>query len=535
MPVSTFLALNATVGASTTIAAGSNGVSLPTGTINVASTTGFSASGKILVTTGAGIQVVTYTGTTGTTFTGCTGGTGAMATGGAVNTGSQVKTYTNATPTLQGQIFGGLSTGTGSIGAATNVNRCSVVNYQGYQTFFAIVGTSIYKSTDAGATWTAVRTLSTMTSQVLHAGLRVCSTGGQTQIFVMYQGSANFTVDYSTDGGTTWSSVNAVTIGGNTFSDAIFWNGKFYTMWYSTSVGNNTFAVWDPSAHAISTGTGSGTTFPAGSNAAIGPVRLCAFNGNLYAIGEAGGNYSLYVWGSNWTVAASNFRASTVNQSAYPELFAQGGFMWAITQSSTTWRCDKFDTSLTVTASNTAIPAAFSAAAARVFAVADSAQGMGSEPQIYIYYSPDGTSTTNWSCYQWNGGSSVMTLVESGGAAQDSMNFVKWSGGDGFWQSGNDKVEIISRTGVAGGVQYTFKLYSSSGTDVVSLRGWYSTNTQSYAYSHATLINPSSGSVSGQNIISLTADNSTSYTVTWASVTDGIANGANYGFFLEQF
>lgn len=70
--------------ANTTIAALSDGVTLPTGTINVASTTGFASSGTIGVTTTTGTSTVTYTGKTGTTFTGCTGGTGSMSTGGAV-------------------------------------------------------------------------------------------------------------------------------------------------------------------------------------------------------------------------------------------------------------------------------------------------------------------------------------------------------------------------------------------------------------------------------------------------------------------
>lgn len=70
---------------STTIAAGSNGQSLPQGTINVASAAAFPASGTISVATSAtSLQYVTYTGKTGTSFTGCTGGTGTMSTGGAV-------------------------------------------------------------------------------------------------------------------------------------------------------------------------------------------------------------------------------------------------------------------------------------------------------------------------------------------------------------------------------------------------------------------------------------------------------------------
>lgn len=72
--------------AATTIAAGSDGDSLPQATINVASTTGFPASGTIRVVTSAGAEIVTYTGVTSTTFTGCSGGAGTMSTGGVVNT-----------------------------------------------------------------------------------------------------------------------------------------------------------------------------------------------------------------------------------------------------------------------------------------------------------------------------------------------------------------------------------------------------------------------------------------------------------------
>jgi hypothetical protein len=88
-------------GFGTTIAAGSNGASLPQGTINVISTTNFPTSGTILVFTNAGSQTVTYTNTTGTSFTGCTGGAGTMSTGNTVSTPSLLTFgsdgYTNAT------------------------------------------------------------------------------------------------------------------------------------------------------------------------------------------------------------------------------------------------------------------------------------------------------------------------------------------------------------------------------------------------------------------------------------------------------
>ena len=69
----------------TTIAASSNGQTLPQPTINVASTAGFPSSGTIAVATSAGTVPVNYTGITATSFTGCTGGTGTMSTGGFVN------------------------------------------------------------------------------------------------------------------------------------------------------------------------------------------------------------------------------------------------------------------------------------------------------------------------------------------------------------------------------------------------------------------------------------------------------------------
>lgn len=68
----------------TTVAAGSNGQSLPQATINVASTATFPATGSFRINTSAGVQTVTYTGKTATTFTGCAGGTGTMSTGNSL-------------------------------------------------------------------------------------------------------------------------------------------------------------------------------------------------------------------------------------------------------------------------------------------------------------------------------------------------------------------------------------------------------------------------------------------------------------------
>jgi hypothetical protein len=73
--------------ATTTVAAGSTGLSLPLTTIDVASTAGFAPSVPMHVTSSNGPQTVTCTGVSASpvAFTGCSGGTGTLSTGGAVS------------------------------------------------------------------------------------------------------------------------------------------------------------------------------------------------------------------------------------------------------------------------------------------------------------------------------------------------------------------------------------------------------------------------------------------------------------------
>jgi tail protein P2 I len=105
--------------AATAISAASNGFSLPQSTINVSSTAGFPAYGVINVTTGAGVQTVSYAGTTGTSFTGCIGGTGLMSTGGAVT--STASTASGTIISIVGSVFNMLVTyGAFTTGAITD-------------------------------------------------------------------------------------------------------------------------------------------------------------------------------------------------------------------------------------------------------------------------------------------------------------------------------------------------------------------------------------------------------------------------------
>jgi hypothetical protein len=126
-------------GQNTTIASGSNNISLPTGTINVISTAGFASSGTIYVITTAGPQIVTYTGTNaGTQFTGCTGGTGVMNTGNSVASANgvvacglnTVLTATGGFPTITTTFPHGMSNGDyATFGGGGSINTSIVPAY----------------------------------------------------------------------------------------------------------------------------------------------------------------------------------------------------------------------------------------------------------------------------------------------------------------------------------------------------------------------------------------------------------------------
>jgi hypothetical protein len=86
------------LGPYTTIASGSNGVTLPHASIFCLNNSAFPATGSIFVTTSFGVQEVTYTSITGTEFLGCSGGTGTMHTGGTILSSPEGVTATTTSP-----------------------------------------------------------------------------------------------------------------------------------------------------------------------------------------------------------------------------------------------------------------------------------------------------------------------------------------------------------------------------------------------------------------------------------------------------
>ena len=118
-----------TAGAQTTVAAASDLAALPQGTITVASTTGFAASGNILIVSESGWQNIAYTGTTSTTFTGCTGGTGTVDTGDVVQQVPTAATILSNEPSSTGAYArAAVVNNATNFSAATGANPASKTN-----------------------------------------------------------------------------------------------------------------------------------------------------------------------------------------------------------------------------------------------------------------------------------------------------------------------------------------------------------------------------------------------------------------------
>jgi hypothetical protein len=170
-------------GFTTTIAAASNGVALPTATINVASTTGFPTSGTIYVVTSAGVQTVTYTGTTATTFTGCSGGTGTMSTGNSVSSAgiggvacgpNRISTASGNPLVITTQFPHGMNTGeyltinNNLSNSFYGFNNSSLGNFGPYKV-------EVVSSNQLRVLWTVAATFVANTASILPQGLLIAS------------------------------------------------------------------------------------------------------------------------------------------------------------------------------------------------------------------------------------------------------------------------------------------------------------------------------------------------------------------------
>jgi len=461
----------------------------------------------------------------------------------ADGTTPQIRRYVTGVPATQGVTLGSLES---AANAVTSCPHQRVMRFLGHSTWIVAMRDTIYRSTDAGASYTAVHTDANMGTTSAKAGPFLIYLNGTATLVIFAKqdaGSINWRMYTSTDG-VTWSTLGPfalVNTADIAMQSVVLWRGAFYGVSGIPSNSLRSF-TWNPGAGAAAV-----HTFPdspiGGSNDAV-MHDLCVFNDRLFCLyaGTASGTLFLDEFlGGTWvhvqSIESANWGLNGTN--AKFGLFVDGTNMVGIAYhpNAGTWKVYRWDSAL----ARTDITATINLASllgsgntqSRIRIMVDGEEpSFGSAPNIYIYHAANGTSGTTFTILQWNGVGTPPTSVGSGGNVQHAMPFGVQTGGSVFWTSGQRHIERITATPVLGGVRYGYKLFSPNpSVDTVSVRWNVGTAQDEYPHSpFATLSNPSVGTlaVADTQINGLdAADNGAStFLVTWLAQTDGFGVGS---------
>jgi hypothetical protein len=255
----------------TTVAVASNGASVSSATINVASTASFlSTGGTIYVQNSAGVAKVTYTGTTATSFTGCSfvsGGNGTLQNTAAIDDVVSQTPMTNIT--LSGSLPTGTITvaSTGAFGTLSNGGTLAVLTSNtGWQEVTYTNGTS---TTFTGCSL-GQGTLSTTTGLVALIPTTTYSSTATVSTTIAST-SAGEVLGYTTTT-TSSASLPATTVAVNTTSA-------------TTTTGASATAFGTAGAFTVLTGTGLQRVFFTGINGGSNGFTGCTLGTGTYASG----------------------------------------------------------------------------------------------------------------------------------------------------------------------------------------------------------------------------------------------------------
>lgn len=473
-------------------------------------------------------------------------------------TSPQIIRYAGTSAALVGASFG-VADSTTTSNLAAVFPRGRVIRFGGLNTYVATVGSSIYRSTDGGMTWTAVQSLTDLNSNTHRkSGFVVVYLNGVPALAMIYGGTTNTQVYgvYSFDG-INWTTQGPFTVlggGGGAgavigYNQLIVQDSTIFLQLGSagggTTAGTDNTVIWTPGSN-----NAVGTSLSGIQSGQLAP-SLCEFNNRLFGLYQRTTSSALTlgeIVGQTTVVLTSLQLGEPTTSGGAGTLFVDGVNMYAIATGSdgagtnTGLKAWQISSSLVVTEiTSTVLPAilrtAFStdgsgAVSCRILSLIDGVSSPGSSPTIYLYFSSTGNS--DWALYQWNGNATEISLISQGGSTLNSMPLFGFVNGDYFVadsvfpSTSGISAEIINRTFTATGVRLSFKLYGTAGS--VSFRAYYGDANSEYPTNAATLTNPSVGAISGGTTnTGLTADDgATTYQVTWDAQTDGFTQNSQY-------
>jgi hypothetical protein len=455
----------------------------------------------------------------------------------------QAKRWANTSVSAQGVTFGAIDVFTASATAGL-VSCCDnrLIQYGGNNTWLCVTNQVIWRSTDAGASWTNVQSMTnpSTTQTILTSGIWTFDSGGTQKVCVFYYtATAGRWKGYTSTDGITWSASSDYSALHTAPSSAgivsqVMLNGTLY-MATGQSAGIATVTVmlaWSPGSDSASSTTIATITGTSGNT-------LAAWKNSIYCVAKTTqtSDYKLFDMTSGSAVlVATLFTGPTTALSAGArpaEPFvdpATGDLIcWIWPAATNGWTILRVSSSFVVTDITSSVrPTALSGtsgggnspASSRIRTYVDQEAQPGANPDIHLGYSTDGASGTTVSLYLWNGVASAATLVSSGGNVAHSIGYCSSNGGGAYtWTSGEKHARIVSWAPATNGVTITFKLYSDSGSASVKVRAFTRRNTtQDFTKTAAEIKSPSAGALSGTGVgnynTGLTADNgTTTYTL----------------------
>jgi len=454
----------------------------------------------------------------------------------------QVKLFNGTQTSNLGVAFGAADTGMLIFTAAQRV-----IQFGPTDTWYAVTGSAVYRTINAGASWASVLTLTGLNvQQGIKTGLYVCYLDGTPTISLFWNrtlvfGSSGWSIASSVNG-TTWSTTNVAltTFGPNnlhTISSQFLYRNKIVAFWWGDypnimigDPGTNTITIVDPGIDTSSS------------------VAFGTFNGNLYALYRvAPGAARLTIYSGGTFVTVATLIASGVEGTAKQYgLLADGVNLYCFLYNTpaTGWQCYQVTAAYAVTnITASVIPPGMTGTTGGgsapttsfVMVTIDQEASTGSDPTKYVYFSRSRTVNDSFSVFQWMGNATVMQQIDSGGGnGAMALSAPPVPTGSYNWADGENTVVLLNRSPLNGALRLYFALYSDSGAAVVDVRAFTASLTQEYPTTVATLTNPSSGSMSGNTITGLVANNgATTYEVTWQAATDGFSSGDGYSIILE--
>jgi len=446
-----------------------------------------------------------------------------------------VKTLNGLSPTTTGT-----SPGAAEAFTAKDQPLNRAIQFGSATTFLVLINGTIRRSTDSGTSWTT--TLSFTPFNTCKSGLNIVSVNGvPTVCFISTDTSATtFKGYYSTDGisWTTEGPVTNVSVVGERgmFGDTVYRSSLY--VGFSPTANNSWYTgIYTP---------GSGISFILAIASIPLSVSFCVFNDNLYAIsrnGSAVGTTPVYILSAGSWVLATTLTGGSLNMTDLrPGAFVDGSFMYVFSAkvAGTSWGCWKVASDHSFTdISTTVLPLGMQSGASltsRCLTWVDGSLSPGSDPSKYLIYADGDTATDPLTLFKWVNDATAMTNIDSGSNNAEALSTAKNVGGQNFWVNGENSVNLVSRTGILSGIRLSFQLFSTTGTPTVNVRGFFGNVSTEYPTTACTLINPSSGSMSGNTITGLVIDNGvTTFQVTWSSTADGIAAGDRFRLILEVY